>query len=207
MSIIASGCGTNYTPIPAGTYIARCYSMIHIGTIKESYMGEEKELNKVRITWELPTELKEFKIGEGEKPYSIAKEFTLSMHEKANLRKFLESWRGKGFTDEEAKNFDVTKLLGKSCLISVIHKTNKQGNAYAIISSVSTLPKGMICPDQINKTFEFSWEQFDQSKFDSLLDYIKDRMKTSNQYKLLIQPGHTEVSIDNVQTEDDDLPF
>src|SRR5574340_1136136 len=193
MSITATSNGTNFTPVPAGTYAARCYSMIHIGTVVDDYMGESKELNKVRITWELPTEKKVFKEENGEQPYSVSKEFTLSMHEKANLRKFLESWRGKGFTEEEAKSFDVTKLLGKSCLISIIHKTSKQGSQYAVISSCSTLPKGMTCPDQINPSFEFSWENFDQEKFDNLHDWLKDKMKNSNQYKLIVLPEHTEI--------------
>ena len=212
MSITATSNGANFTPVPAGTYAARCYSMIHIGTVAEDYMGESKELNKVRITWELPTEKKVFKEENGEQPYSVSKEFTLSMHEKANLRKFLESWRGKGFTEEEAKSFDITKLLGKSCLISIIHKTSKQGSQYAVISSCSTLPKGMTCPDQINPSFEFSWENFDQEKFDNLPDWLKDKMKNSNQYKLIVLPEHTEIK-DNyspAEIEDADsseLPF
>ena len=53
--------GKTFAPIAPGTYPARCYSMVHIGTVTEEYQGEKKEQNKVRITWELPTELKEFK--------------------------------------------------------------------------------------------------------------------------------------------------
>lgn len=209
MSIIASNSGTNYTPVPAGTYAARCYSMIHIGTVIENYMGEDKEMNKVRITWELPTELKVFKEENGEQPYSVSREFTLSMNEKANLRKFLEGWRGKGFTEEEAKSFDITKLLGKPCLLSIIHKANKQGNLYAVINGASTLPKGMECPPQINADFEFNWENFDQEKFDKLPDWLKDKMKTSNQYKIYTQPEHSEINTDAGYTASvsDDLPF
>ena len=142
MSIIAKNKG-NYELVPAGTFPARCYSMIHIGTIQESFQGKITELNKVRIAWELPTEKKEFVPSEGEKPYSIGKEYTLSMNEKSNLRKMLESWRGKGFTVDEAASFDITVLLGKPCLLSIIHKTSKTGNEYADISSITTLPKGM----------------------------------------------------------------
>ena len=41
--------GGNYTPVPAGIYAARCYSMVHIRTVTENIMGEDKTLNKVRI--------------------------------------------------------------------------------------------------------------------------------------------------------------
>jgi hypothetical protein len=205
MSIIANNTGGDFKPVPAGTYVARCFSMIQIGTVVEEYNGESKEQNKVRISWELPTEKKVFAEEKGEQPYSVSKDFTLSMHEKSNLRKFLESWRGKGFTEDEAKSFDVTKLLGKPCMISVIHKVSKQGKTYAEISSVSTLPKGLECPEQINPNFEFTFCPFDQVKFDSLAEWIKDKIKTSKEYKLVMQPGHTETEESTVV--DDDLPF
>lgn len=134
MPIIAENSGTNYTPIPAGNHIARCYEMIQIGTVIEQtgiYAG--KESHKVRLTWETPDEKHDF--GKGLQPFSISKEFTLSMNEKATLRKMLESWRGKAFTEDEAKRFDITKLLGKPCMISVIHKVSKTGKNYAEISS------------------------------------------------------------------------
>src|SRR6478752_7885574 len=156
MAIIATSNGaSNYTPVPAGNYVARCFSMVHIGTSKDTFEGREKLTNKVRLTFELPTETKEFKEGEGEKPFTVSKEFTLSMHEKAGLRKSLESWRGKGFSEEEAKAFDITKLLGKPCMLNIIHKEKQGGGVNAVISSISSMPKGLACPDQVNANFEF----------------------------------------------------
>ena len=140
MAIIAESTGSsNYEPIEAGTYAARCYSMVYLGTLDEKFQGQEKTQKKVRLTFELPTELKVFKEENGEQPCVLSKEFTLSMHEKSGLRKFLQNWRGKAFTDEEAKKFDITVLLGKPCMLSVIHKTSeKSGKTYAEIASVST---------------------------------------------------------------------
>ena len=94
MEIIASSntSGKSFSPVDAGNYVARCYSMIQIGTIPEEYKGEKKEANKVRLTFELPTETKVFKEENGEQPYVVSKEFTLSLHEKASLRKFL-AWQ------------------------------------------------------------------------------------------------------------------
>jgi len=189
MSITAENNSKTFELVPAGTYVARCYSMIHLGTNKEVIAGDEKMLNKVRISLELPTEMKEFKPGEGLKPASVSKEFTLSMNEKSNLRKFLEGWRGKGFTEEEAKKFDVTNLIGKTCMISIIHKTSAKGKLYADISSASTLMKGMECQPQINPSFEFSYEPFDQAKFDKLPDFIKKKVETSVEYLKLKNPS------------------
>ena len=99
MAIIATTQeSTLYKPLEPGNYVARCYSMVHIGTIEETINGVAKKLNKVRIGWELPTEMKVFKEEIGEQPITISKEFTLSMHEKSTLRNFLKNWRGKDFT-------------------------------------------------------------------------------------------------------------
>lgn len=209
MAINATNEGNNFFLVEAGTYAARCYSMIHIGTIPVEFQNEIKQQNKVRITWELPTELREFKEGEGEKPIAISKEFTLSMHEKSTLRHFLESWRGKGFTEQEAKCFDITKLLGKECMLSIIHKQKPASvNNYAVISSVSTLPKGMTVPAQINPSFEFSYDNFDEDKFSKLPDFIKDKMKQSVEYKKIANPQEAEIPDNsNINPNTDDLPF
>jgi hypothetical protein len=195
MAIIAENKGGgNYTPVEAGTYSARCYSMVHIGTVETSFEGVSKKQNKVRLTWELPTELKEFKPGEGLKPYVVSKEFTLSMHEKSSLRKILESWRGKSFTEEEAKKFDVTKLIGAECLISIIHK-EVAGSNYANISSISRLPKGMNCPSQINENFIFSYD-LETKKLNELLaslpDFLQTKIKSSDEWKKIESPNHSE---------------
>lgn len=207
MAITAKSEGNSeFTLVPAGTYAARCYSMVHIGTIEEEYMGQKKMLNKVRITWELPTELKVFKEENGPQPYSISKKFTLSMYEKANLRKFLESWRGRGFSDDEAKGFDVSALIGVPCMLSVIHKTSKNGKVYADVSAVSTLPKGMTVPKQINESFEFSYENFDESKLQKLPEFLRNEIVSSEEYKAIKNPSHTEAVPETVPTTDD-LPF
>lgn len=193
--------GSNYEPIPAGTYAARCYQMIHIGTVEETILGTTKKLNKVRITWELPTELKVFKEENGEQPHVISKEFTLSMNEKSTLRKFLEGWRGKAFTEKEAEAFDITVLLGKPCMLSVIHKDSKTGNTYAEISSVTSVPKGMTVPDQINPSKELNYDKFDHDFFETLPDFIKDKMVQSDEYKFMMQPHETSVQAEQVAND------
>ena len=208
MPIIAENTGGNYVPIPAGNHIARCYSMIQIGTIIEQqgiYAG--KESHKVRLTWETPDEQHDF--GKGLQPFSISKEFTLSMHEKATLRKILESWRGKAFTEEEAKRFDVTKLLGKPCMLSVIHKTTQAGKVRAEISSVAGLPKNFECAPQVNKDQILSFDTWDEAVFESLPDFLKNKIKSSKEYASMVNPQHTEApGISEHSTNDDnDLPF
>lgn len=201
---------TNSAPkelIPAGNYIARCYQMIQIGHVKEIILGEVKTLNKVRIGWELPTETKVFNNEKGEQPFVISEEYTLSMHEKANLRKMLASWRGKDFSIEESASFDITKLLGVPCMVNIIHKPAKSdpSRMYQKIGSVSPLAKGVTCPVQSNPTSVLQFDDFDYAFFESLPDFIKDKIKGSEEYIKMQSPAQTVFSNDD--DPDNDLPF
>ena len=172
--------------IPAGNQVARCYQMIHIGHVTDKIQGEEKTLNKVRIGWELPNELRVFNTDLGEQPMVISKEFTLSMNEKANLRRMLESWRGKAFTEEQAKSFDIVALLGVPCMLNIIHKVSeKNGNTYAEISSVTQLPKGLECPLQVNPTMVWDYDNPDWMFFEIMPEFIKEKIQSSTEYKAL----------------------
>jgi len=181
MSITAKT-GNNFELTPAGNHIARCYSMIEIGTVKEDFKGEVKNLHKVRITWELPLEQRVFVPEKGQQPFSISKEYTLSMHEKATLRKDLSSWRGKPFTDDEARSFDVTKLLGIPCMLNVVHTVSSSGNTYANVAAITPMPKGTTCPPQINDSFEFNYAEFNETVFQSLPEYLRKKMEVTPEY-------------------------
>lgn len=191
MAIIAkeTGSGKEFAPLEAGSYLGRCYSLIHIGTAEELYLGEPKVQNKIQITFELPTELKVFREENGPQPIVFSKDFTLSLHPKAGLRKFLESWRGRSFTEEELKGFDLSSLLGVGCQLSISHKTNDAGKTFANISGISLPMKGTTVPPQINPNFEFNYDPFDQAKFDSLPEFIKDKIRKTDEYKAATSGG------------------
>lgn len=211
MAITATNNSQPRELIAAGNYPARCYQMIEIGTVKETIMGAEKILHKVRIGWELPNELKVFNEDKGEQPRVISKEYTLSLHEKSSLRGVLKSWRGRDFTEDEAKAFDITKLLGVPCMINIIHKNGKADptKVYEEISGITGIPKGLTVPDQINKTICIEYDNFNQQAFNDLPDFIKDKMKSSLEYAAMSQPEAVQMHEDtfNSDKEFDDLPF
>jgi hypothetical protein len=209
MSIIAEKPeGGNFIQIEPGTYVARCYSMIEIGTIPIEYNGEMKKQKKVSVTWELPTETAIFHEEKGPEPFVVSKTYTLSMHEKASLRKDLESWGGKGYTNKEAERFDITKLLGQPCILSIIHQPGKTDPSknYVMISSISKLMKGQECPPQINPTRILSYDEFNWEVFDRLSDYMKDKIRLSDEFKAMQDPDQTVVETPETN-ELSDLPF
>jgi hypothetical protein len=69
--------------------------------------------------------------------------FTLSLHEKGRLRPLLEAWRGRRFTAEELKNFDLEKLINANCQVQLIHNMNESGKKYANVQAIVPLGKGM----------------------------------------------------------------
>lgn len=181
-------------PIPAGNHFARCVRMILVGTIDENFNGSIKHLKKVRIGWELPTELRVFKEGEEEKPCFIEEEYTLSMSGKANLRKTIDAWRGKPLTEQQADAFDITVLLGVACLLNVVHKPGEGkniGKTYEKIASIAPTVKGMPSYERINeiKLFNYTTKHFDVKFVEGLPDFIKNKIKSSDEWKIKMEQG------------------
>ena len=206
--------GSSREPVPAGTYPARLYKIIHFGTIPDTYQGQQKMTNKIRFDWELPTETRVFDPDMGEQPLSISKDYTLSMNEKANLCKDVESWEGHKFkSDEEAESYDLTELIGRDCMINVAHKTsNATGNTYAYIASISPMPKGMQCPPPVNSPFIWDYsDNWDPDVLELLHDYFKDKIKSSQEYQAKMEPIDVQdapmPTINDAPPEDDQLPF
>jgi hypothetical protein len=194
--------------VPAGNHIARCYKMVHIGTVTENVLGEDKTMNKVRLEFELPLEKAVFSEEKGEEPFSIGQDFTLSMHEKATLRKTLEAWRGKPFTEAEAKSFDITKLLGQPCMVNVVHGKTKAGKDFAKIAGITPVPKGFNVPEQVNKTFVFGYSPFEQTKFEQLPKWLQEKVMSSQEWAKREDVGVSGSQVSSAPIgDDDDLPF
>lgn len=152
MAIMATdtGGGGDYSPVPAGTHIVICDQVIDLGKQKiVSQMYGESIKHQVYIRWQIPEERAEWQDQDGKKqegPAVIGKSYTLSLSDKSNLRKDLQAWRGKPFTPDELRGFDISKLLGVPATLTVTH-TEKDGKTYANIASVGGIPKGMPRPE------------------------------------------------------------
>lgn len=205
MPLVAPKPVSNFKPVDAGSYSARIYSIVDLGTHEESYKGAEpKNVRKVRITWELPTEIKEWE-KDGEKyeaPHVIGKEYSLSMGSKSNLRKHIELITTT-LSDEEAYSFDVFSLIGTECLLSVAHKESKEGNTYAFINTVARLPKGMECPAPVNPPTIFNIGEWNQEVFDVLPKFLQEKIMSSQE-----KTGKLDTSlVDDEAIDPDAIPF
>jgi hypothetical protein len=211
MSIIpkSSGSSAPKQVTPAGSHVARCYGMIEVGTVEQVYQGETKKAHKVIIDFELPLETSVFREGEPEKPFVISKEYTLSFHEKSTLRAHLSSWRGKPFSDAEAANFDITKLVGVPAMVNVIHKASADGTkTYANIASISPMPKGLVCPEQVNESRILAYSAWNQEVFMGLPEWLANKISETPEYKAkFAMPNNQSIGLDIIEEDSNPLPF
>lgn len=130
--------GSNYELPPAGSHAANCVALIDLGTHIEKYGNKPPyDSRKVFIVWELCEER-----SQGGEPFYLGRKYTLSIHADSHLGKLIGSWRGKSLAADE--DFDLTKLLGKSCILNVTHEESKTTQKpYAAVSMAMPLPKGM----------------------------------------------------------------
>ena len=194
-----NGGGGDFEQVPAGTFAARCYQIIDLGHQTFEWKGEAKVAPKVRITWELNEMMQDGR------PFSISKEYTASIGDKANLRKDLEAWRGRPFSAEELRNFSLENVLGAPCLLGVVHKPSKDGSkVYANVGSVMALPKGMAAPELVNPAVKFDIGEFDQDIFNSLSSYVQKKILMS---KELEEGGIPQAKEVEPEIDDETVPF
>lgn len=213
--------GGNFEQTPAGTFMARCYRFIDLGSHEQTYQGESKGLKRlVMIGFELAGELME----DG-RPFTIHKRYTWSTHEKANMRKDLESWRGAKFNESDfgPGGFDVRNLLGVPATLTIVHSEH-DGKNYSNIASIGKAMKGVQMPEQVNPSVYLSLQsdRFDRELFEGLSDKLKAFIAESPEYQAIFAPktgnGASHTSYDDrnppphgegsgIGDLDDDIPF
>src|SRR6476620_6619589 len=143
MAIMAKS-GGDFKPVPEGTHASICDMMVDLGMQDGGSYGPK---HKVYIRFQIPSERVQGEY-DGEpydRPAVTGIQLTVSLSKNSNMRPLLESWRGKKFTAEELRNFDITKVAGVPALINIVHE-EKDGKTYANIASIMPLPKGMEQP-------------------------------------------------------------
>lgn len=183
-----------YQLAPQGTHVGVCYMVVDEG-LQDTPFGAK---HKIRIGWELTNELMEDK-----RPFVVSKEYTASLHPDSNLAQDLLAWRGRSFTDEELAGFDVFKVLGATCMVTIIHNTSKSNKTYANVKSVTAMPKGIPKPNPVNEMISFSLESPDEEMFKKLPEWIQKKINRPTSDNGYLLPETTESKPDF----DDDIPF
>lgn len=186
-----------FTQAPEGTHRAVCYKIVDAGTREESYESEPpKKRHVIFIFWELPDEL-----NDDGKPLSILKQYTLSLNENSNLHKDLKSWRGKSFTADELKGFDLKNILGISCDLEIVHNKNDKAKVASIFKPDGGAKKCATQNEQVafdldDYCNEFNGNSCDASKaacdiWDTLPEFIHEMVTDSFEMKAAEAKGRT----------------
>lgn len=210
--------GGSFTPVSPGMHLARCYRIVDLGTQKSEYQGQIKHLQKVMIQFEVHGEDesgKELVTAKGE-PMSISKNFTLSLAEKATLRKDLQAWRGKDFTADELRGFELKNVLGAWAMITVAKSVGNNGKDYTNIMSINPVPvaiKKAGLPVSFNNMAMFVIDNPDMDLFETFGNGLKEKIASSPEWRArnggqpqqpANKPGSTGSGFDDM---DDDIPF
>lgn len=210
MGFIASdsGNGGNFKRVPAGVYIGRCYSLVDLGTQTTNGQYGEKHQHKIRVAWELFGEDENgqpltIDVDGKEMPMTISKSYTVSLHEKAGLRKDLSAWRGRDFTDEEAKAFDVSKLIGAYCMVNVTTSENN-GKTYSNVGGLTPLPSALknAKPAPVHGHVLFNLDEPNMAVFATFHEKLQEVIKSSPEWKAI--SGESAIEPLN---EEEQIPF
>lgn len=126
----SKGGGGGFRP-EVGMHNVICCQIVDFGTHDKEWQGKIiGKVNKVNFGFEFVDITLESDKG----PYHPiwGAQFTNSLGKKSSLRPLLEGWRGKPFTKEEAEDFDLSKLLGLSCVLIIQPNANNNPKIQAI---------------------------------------------------------------------------
>lgn len=178
MGIMAKAKGeSNFTPVSEGLHPAICSAVVDLGMQPGSVMYPDPK-RQVYLRFDCVDEMVDFD-RDGVKvtgPARCGATFTLSLGLKSNLRRVLESWRGKQFTEQELEGFDVSKLLGVPCQVQVMH-TAKGGNVYANIKNIVTFPKGLPRPSAPLDAVIYSPSEPNPKEFEKLPEWLRKKVQ------------------------------
>lgn len=168
--------------VPEGNHLARVFSIVDMGTQSFNYKGNDIDQRKIRIAWELPNETYEYEDKEGnmvKKHHIVAASYTASKGTKAKLRPVLVAMLGE-IPKEDMNIFDI---MGKTCMVDVIHDVSKKGRPYAKVVSVTKVPKGLKAGEPINEQIMFTWDSFNKEAFEKLPKWVKEEEMKTPEFK------------------------
>jgi hypothetical protein len=171
--------GEDFQKATPGTHMSICYQIIDLGTQKTTFQGEVKQQRKIMLGFELQDEF----MDDG-RPLMVSSRYTLSGFKNAMLRKHLESWRAKAYTDDEFAAFDISKLLGVPAMLTL---TQSDDEKYVNITSISLPPKGTKMKPLVNekRLLILDNEQFSREVFDSLHEKLQATIASSPEYQAI----------------------
>lgn len=181
-----------FDPVPAGIHPGILVALYDVGWHYDEKF--DKKAKKLIASFELPglpplvipakDDMPEQRL-----PRGIVVRWNRGLGEKSRMRADLQKWRGRPFTPEETKAFDVSKLLGVGANVYVMHETKADGSIKSFVDSLLPLPKAQW---PTTKTPHVIWsieqvESLEELDHLDLPKWIKEEAKKSEEYEKLVK--------------------
>lgn len=214
MSMIAKDSGgVSIPPLANGVYIAICSGLIDLGVQTSEQFGTKSR--KMIVQWSIIGETVD--VNGEQLPRIMHKQYGFSLGSKSNLRKDLEAWRGRAFTEEELNGFDLKNILNVPCQMQIITKERAGKSDVNNISGIMSLPKGNSV-DKLNDTDLVYFDIEDAStykQFEKTPKWIQEVIKQAENYESSGLKKYVEENVKEEVTDGeyitvddtDDLPF
>lgn len=198
--------------IEEGTYPARVYLLVDMGTHDAEWEGVIKPKHTVKIGFEL--------IGtkmEDGRPFVVTKDFTLSngiygtyIAKTSNLHKLLKSWLK--FDEKKATYVDnLPEIVGSPALISIGVKPSMKDKSKSVNCIEGILPyKGKELPKAVNEKILYGLGESRKQPgagFDKLYPWMQKQISECHEW--CGKTGKTDTSVANKDdgTQEGDIPF
>jgi hypothetical protein len=201
--IVSEGEGKSYAPCPVGTHIAICTGVVDLGMHENKY-NTAKPQHKVALFWTIPAELRE-----DETPFVVHEIYTATLNKSqtgvpSKLRACLDSWRGKAFTEDELKGFDLMNVLTKPCFVNITHD-EREGKVYAKLASVTAMIRNTPIPELPEGTpfYSFDADNPTMEDFNLLPEWVQNMIRKAQNWDDIFGKLNANSSI----ADDAELPF
>jgi len=186
---------------PSGMFPARLIRITQMGFC-ETPWGRK---HQVEFTWELSETLME---GDDPRPFVISKIMSESWYSKAPLYKLLKGWRGRDYTKEEKEAFDYNNLLGKCCLLHVVHEDKKEGDGKrAVAEAAMQMPQGQTMGEPVNDSYFWTVDNWNQEIYETFPEWKRDKIAGSTEGRVHLGGGSRPADEPQAKAEEDDVPF
>jgi hypothetical protein len=175
--------------VPVGFHLARCFRIIDIGTQSSIIEDKVRYQRKIKIYWEVYVkESEHVSLSQlDSQPLIVTKDYTLSWADKSILQIDLQSWRGRPFTLEEQRRFDLKNVLDKWCILNVTHEAKETSDGvYVNILDITPVPNEVRpsrFPDGHNQAQIFQISDPDMKMFDTFSNKLKKQIMDSPEWK------------------------
>ena len=172
-----------------GSTSRRVTVCVNIGLQEDKFKGVTKVQGKFILTWEFPNLLIEVEKEDGAKvmePRVMSITYTASLSDKGKFYAHLMSWLGRTVSGDELRNFDPAELVGKPCLMQVVHES-KDGITRDKVATITPIPDGLTAPAQFNASLIYDYDYVNQvwpAFPEAMPEWMGEKIKVSKQWKV-----------------------